>query len=369
MRSTRLIAFTLVLFVVSAVSYSQVNWTPKPQPTKESSGLSGISVGMIALSPEEARAQYNIEISKQQEFVIVQGVESESRAARSDIAVGDLVDTIILGGEVPHHGEVKDLADFNHFVSLCVPTCLVLVRQKGQTMSNLNSLGPIETKFIISEGATPSWTRANKHNPGGIPPGTVNLEKIGYYRNNWQGLCDKQTKYFYYKHLPAYVDATVNWLSPDEFKKTYGVKKSCENYGAPDYQGPSTPIQVTSIPQSQVSSIPQSLDSVQREIEQIRNAPHEAMPAAQATRASLGGQTSMTVENGTSYVLYLYLSGPINQTLQIAAGSSQTLYVSPGYYEIAAKVSDPSVIPFYGRDTYSANTQYSHHFYISTQQK
>src|ERR1022692_1031462 len=72
---------------------------------------------------------------------------------------------------------------------------------------------------------------------------------------------------------------------------------------------------------------------------------------AQAARASLGGQTGITVENETNYVLYLYLSGPSSQEITLAAGASQTLQVSPGDYEIAAKVSDPSVIPFYGRDT------------------
>jgi hypothetical protein len=52
--------------------------------------------------------------------------------------------------------------------------------------------------------------------------------------------------------------------------------------------------------------------------------------------------------------------------VEIAAGGSLTVPISPGNYEIAAKVSDPSVTPFYGTDTYAANTEYSHHFYLTT---
>ena len=108
-------------------------------------------------------------------------------------------------------------------------------------------------------------------------------------------------------------------------------------------------------------------NSIQDDINKIRNAPHEAMPATQAARASLGGQTSMTVENGTNYLLYFYLSGPTSQKLEIATGRSQTLRLPPGHYEVAAKVSDLSVIPFYGTEDYAPNTGYSSHFYISTQ--
>jgi len=107
-------------------------------------------------------------------------------------------------------------------------------------------------------------------------------------------------------------------------------------------------------------------DEVKQEIQKIRNGPHEAMPPAQSAGASLGGQTSMTVENGTTFVLYLYILGPTGRKLQIAPGGSESLRFPPGQYEVAAKTSDPSVIPFYAIENYAPNTDYASHFYIST---
>ncbi len=52
--------------------------------------------------------------------------------------------------------------------------------------------------------------------------------------------------------------------------------------------------------------------------------------------------------------------------MQLAPGGSQTLGLSPGNYELAASVSCPNVIPFYGRETLGANTQYSENFYIAS---
>jgi hypothetical protein len=105
---------------------------------------------------------------------------------------------------------------------------------------------------------------------------------------------------------------------------------------------------------------------VLQEIAKIRNGRNAPMPAAQPSAANLGGQTGMVVENGTSYALSLFLSGPVSQKIQIAAGGSQTITLSPGSYEIAASVSNSSVIPFYGKEVFGANTQYSEKFYIGS---
>ncbi len=51
--------------------------------------------------------------------------------------------------------------------------------------------------------------------------------------------------------------------------------------------------------------------------------------------------------------------------MEIGAGSSQSLRVSPGNYEVAASVSCPNVIPFYGTVNLGANTRYAERFYIS----
>jgi hypothetical protein len=72
------------------------------------------------------------------------------------------------------------------------------------------------------------------------------------------------------------------------------------------------------------------------------------------------------ITNDTAYSLSIYLSGPVTRTAQIAAHGSQSISVTPGKYEVAAKVADPSVIPFYGVANYDPSTQYSEDFYIGT---
>jgi hypothetical protein len=112
----------------------------------------------------------------------------------------------------------------------------------------------------------------------------------------------------------------------------------------------------------------QSVDAaaVRQEIASIRGSSHQAMPPTQASARALGGQTSMTIENGTQYTLFVFFSGPASQKLQVAPGQSQTVQLGPGNYEIAAKVSEASVVPFYGQQSLNQNTEYSEHFYIST---
>jgi hypothetical protein len=107
-------------------------------------------------------------------------------------------------------------------------------------------------------------------------------------------------------------------------------------------------------------------NGIQQQIDRIRNGPHGAMPQAQTAPSALGGQTSMNVENATSCTLSVFLSGLITQTMQIAPGTSQARTLPPGNYEVAASVSCPNVIPFYGRESFSMNTEYSEKFYIAS---
>jgi hypothetical protein len=105
-------------------------------------------------------------------------------------------------------------------------------------------------------------------------------------------------------------------------------------------------------------------NTIQQEIGKIRNGRNAPMPPAQAAAANLGGQTGILLENGTTYTLTVFVSGPMSQRIQLAPGGSKTLTLSPGNYEVAASVSGPGVVPFYGKETLSANTQYTERFYI-----
>jgi hypothetical protein len=106
--------------------------------------------------------------------------------------------------------------------------------------------------------------------------------------------------------------------------------------------------------------------AIRQEIDKIRSSPHETMPSAQATGMALGGKTSITVENATEYVLSILIAGPVTQKIDIAAHASETISLLPGDYDVAARVSNPTVIPFFGRHNYAMNTGYSEQFYLST---
>jgi hypothetical protein len=349
MRVARLITIAITLTLTFSVSRQNtvqavtqdtqkpaVDWTPKPQDIDRShfangsSALRGVTVVMIMLGPDEARQHYNIKLSSPQHFVVVRGIANDSPAygvlshdmsGREDygsIQADDLIDTIIVGGEVPKHGQVKTIADFDRVVSLCVRGCLVFVRHKDfGSMSDITKQGELFPRLFSFDG---------KH------------------------LCDKKTQYVYNVRFdPRTGFQSENWSGPQHYS-SFCLASSVP----PDERESPTE-----------NSSDQPLDTTEREIAAIRNAPHTAMPAAQAFQEPLGGQTKLAIKNGTAYTLTLYLSGPASHKLQIAAGGAQTLRLPPGHYEIAAKVSKSSVIPFYGTGDYSPDTGYSSHFYIA----
>jgi hypothetical protein len=117
------------------------------------------------------------------------------------------------------------------------------------------------------------------------------------------------------------------------------------------------PPTAASVPERPASSTPSPID-------EIRSGLHQAMPPAHAAPSALRGMSGVSVTNGTKYELSVYLKGPVAQTLEIAPDQSQNLTLPPGHYEVAARVSDPGVIPFYGTDDYGADTTSSYQFYI-----
>jgi len=157
----------------------------------------------------------------------------------------------------------------------------------------------------------------------------------------------------------GYVGLNLKWSVQNGLR--YRSTFTWSQTAPPPAGGTSGDLQTT--PQATVLSGP---DTARQEIDNIRRSPHQTMPSAQASPFALGGQTDMIFENGTDYTLYVYLAGPVTQQAQISARGSQTLRLSPGAYEVAAKVSDPGVAPFYGTQTCMANTQYTNHFYVAT---
>ena len=254
--------------------------------------------------------------------VIISDVAQGSPAARAGIQSGDLVNQIVIPG-IPGSDmtrwTVATEEDFRRFSSECKPDCLVEVDHRGLYAGEGWTLVGSQERFELVQWMPGCFNYRDKRTGNGWEA------DLGEAKNR---ACDQAAKAMA-ERLPA----------------------------------KSRPQPVTTADSERLSQT----SEIGQEIQKIRNAPHEVMPPAQATGASLGGETSMTVQNGTTYLLYIYLSGPISQKLDIVAGGSQTLHLPPGHYEIAAKVSDPSVIPFYGIENYAPNMGYSSHFYIATQ--
>jgi len=105
----------------------------------------------------------------------------------------------------------------------------------------------------------------------------------------------------------------------------------------------------------------------QNAVDQIRSGPHGTIPSAQAVGTNSSGATTTTIRNSTQYTLYVYLAGPSAQVLTIYPGGAQSVTLAAGSYEKGARVSDPSVTPFYGQQFYGSGTAYSESFYIQVQ--
>lgn len=106
-------------------------------------------------------------------------------------------------------------------------------------------------------------------------------------------------------------------------------------------------------------------EAARQAIDRIRRGPHEAIPLAE-TRPSSGNSTSVTIENGTSYQIRVYLAGPVGRILLVPPGSTRSITVVPGEYSLGADVSDSSIIPSYGVQKYSAGVQYAERFVVGT---
>ncbi len=89
------------------------------------------------------------------------------------------------------------------------------------------------------------------------------------------------------------------------------------------------------------------------------------MPA-ESVPTQLGGRVRLKIKKDTPYRLTVLLEGPttLSLTIEASPGSKEyfvvplmacsagvnerTIFVEPGTYEVAVRVEDPSVAPYYG---------------------
>ena len=88
-------------------------------------------------------------------------------------------------------------------------------------------------------------------------------------------------------------------------------------------------------------------------------------PASRPTESGLG-TPEITIKNDTSYVLYVYYTGPKTVSVTIQPGASRRLELPAGTYGVVARSTQKSVNPFYGSRKMQEGYIYSSSFYIVT---
>jgi hypothetical protein len=105
-------------------------------------------------------------------------------------------------------------------------------------------------------------------------------------------------------------------------------------------------------------------EAVRNAISKIRRGKHGDIPPAEQVSSSGAGPPVTTIRNDTNYKLSLFLKGPISRAVRLSAGTTQEITLVAGHYQEAARVSDPSIVPFFGVQDYAAGGGYNETFYI-----
>jgi hypothetical protein len=379
------------------------------QNIPQKSGLYGIEVMDLSATGDDVRSHF----ARMFSAVVVMKIGKGTPAAASDIHPKDVIRSIENAGGGPVR--IKTSADFQRAAAGCIPDCLVEIipfdgKSRYTAGMGFVSVGQPRTRFIDIYSPLTKVLAAFRdtvtgdlyayQHPGSLDDlqavqkvsgkdiivatgndPTMDEVEIVVGEYNWRGEWSASNTYAvndavnvrtgYYVAIARSTgvvpgtDGGMQWKPMPMQSKIPGLT----------YSEGSSPLV---IPGSQITSSQQNptpidngtarpiRDDIKNEIEAIRRSPHEAMPAVEAVEAPLGGETSMMVENGTKYLLFVYFTGPVSQKLEISAGASQTVQLPPGNYQVAARVANPSVVPFYGEQRYGANTRYSEHFYIRT---
>jgi len=131
---------------------------------------------------------------------------------------------------------------------------------------------------------------------------------------------------------------------------------------------------------------PTPVPAVDAEIDKIAAGEHGGLgPPGEVGHVGAGGEAEVTIINDTPYELTLLVGAPNSVSITIEACPVCEVYslvgpifcpeegrpqrvvrLKPGTCEVAAKVSDPSVTPFYGTWELKGDTSYFNCFYIVT---
>jgi hypothetical protein len=163
-----------------------------------------------------------------------------------------------------------------------------------------------------------------------------------------------------------------------------------------EYTKPSVPLDqvalVTNIPKpptpaaSRTPAPPTATLTVDQQIAKVAKGKHGTLgQPSESGGVSAGGEVEVTIINDTPHALTLLIGSPSSVTIRIDAcpvckeyglvgpvfcpeegRTRTTVRLKPGTSQVVARVSDPSVIPFYGTWELKSDTSYFNCFYISS---
>jgi hypothetical protein len=104
---------------------------------------------------------------------------------------------------------------------------------------------------------------------------------------------------------------------------------------------------------------------VELSLAKIYSSKYGELPAAEKQGSKISATTSISIENGTGYVLTVSYRGPDFRQVIILPGETETFQMRSGSYQIGASVSASSVMNYAGSEEFTGGP-YSYRYYIRT---
>lgn len=183
-------------------------------------------------------------------------------------------------------------------------------------------------------------------------------------------------------------DGTKGWCSAKYLQLNIPLESIPIATDIPPTPTPSepTPTPTPAGPTPTPTITPTPVPAVDAEIDKIAAGEHgELGPPGETGHVEAGGEAEVTIINDTPYELTILVGAPNSVAITVEACPVCKVYslvgpafcpeegrpqkvvrLKPGTCEVAAKVSDPSVIPFYGTWDLRGGTAYFNCFYIVT---
>jgi hypothetical protein len=125
-----------------------------------------------------------------------------------------------------------------------------------------------------------------------------------------------------------------------------------------------------SFPQAESAPNLAKNESIEGEIEEVlRTGNYSPFPRTTESHAvpeASDESPAWMLTNGTQDSLYVLMSGPLDQRIDLKPGQSTSVVLPPGKYKVAAVVDGSNTLLFYGEQAFQSGVKYTSHFVISS---